>query len=94
MKLAWCCRASSVVGTTIAVCLPLIAVAKAARSATSVLPKPTSPQTSRSIGRPASRSSIVASIALRLVLRLVIGEARAEFVVEPLGRDQARGARG
>ena len=51
----WVCwRASSVVGTTIAVCLPLIAAAKAARSATSVLPKPTSPQTSRSIGRPAA----------------------------------------
>ena len=31
---------------------------------------------------------------LRLVLRLVIGEARAEFVVEPLGRNQARGGAG
>src|SRR5208282_4574034 len=59
-----CWRASSVVGTTIAVCLLLIAAAKAARSATSVLPKPTSPQMSRSIGRPAARSSSVASIAL------------------------------
>src|ERR1700735_1154216 len=60
----WACwRASRVVGATIAVCLPLIAVAKAARSATSVLPKPTSPHTSRSIGRPAARSSSVASLA-------------------------------
>ena len=86
MKFLECWRASKVVGTTIAVCLPLIAAAKAARSATSVLPKPTSPQTSRSIGRPEVRSSSVASMAFGLVLRLVIGEARAEFVVEPFGR--------
>ena len=39
------------------------ATANAARTATSVLPKPTSPQTSRSIGRGASRSSFTASIA-------------------------------
>ena len=58
-----CWRASSVVGTTTATCLPLIAAAKAARSATSVLPKPTSPQTSRSIGRPVPRSSSTASMA-------------------------------
>lgn len=32
--------------------------------ATSVLPKPTSPQTSRSIGRPAARSSSTASMVL------------------------------
>ena len=57
-----CWRASSVVGTTTATCLPLIAATKAARSATSVLPKPTSPQTSRSIGRPEARSSSTASI--------------------------------
>ncbi len=36
-----------------------IATAKAVRNATSVLPKPTSPQTSRSIGRPLPRSSMV-----------------------------------
>ena len=53
-KFCACWRASSVVGATIAVCLPFMAVAKAARSATSVLPKPTSPHTSRSIGRPAA----------------------------------------
>jgi hypothetical protein len=35
----------------------------AARTATSVLPKPTSPQTSRSIGWGASRSCFTASIA-------------------------------
>ena len=63
VKVLKCWRASSVVGTTTATCLPFMAATKAARNATSVLPKPTSPQTSRSIGRPASRSSTTASIA-------------------------------
>ena len=59
-----CWRANNVVGTTTATCLPSSATAKAARNATSVLPKPTSPHTSRSIGRPLSRSFSDASIAL------------------------------
>ncbi len=63
VKVLWCWRASSVVGTTTATCLPSSATAKAARSATSVLPKPTSPQISRSIGRPSSRSFSVDSMA-------------------------------
>ena len=56
-------RRGSSSGTSISTCLPLTATANAARTATSVLPKPTSPQTSRSIGRGASRSSLTASIA-------------------------------
>ena len=60
-----CCCASTVVGTSISTWRPSSATANAARSATSVLPKPTSPQTSRSIGRGASRSSFTASIAVR-----------------------------
>ena len=44
VKVLVCWRASSVVGTTTATCLPSSAAANAARSATSVLPKPTSPQ--------------------------------------------------
>ena len=63
MKVLACWRANSVVGTTTATCLPLITVLNVARNATSVLPKPTSPQISRSIGRPLARSSSVASIA-------------------------------
>jgi hypothetical protein len=39
-----------VVGASTATCLPPVTATKAARSATSVLPKPTSPQTSRSMG--------------------------------------------
>ena len=63
-KVAKCWRASSVVGTTTATCLPFMAATKAERSATSVLPKPTSPQTRRSIGRPFCKSSITASMAV------------------------------
>ena len=63
-KVLKCWRASSVVGTTTATWKPSIAAMKAARSATSVLPKPTSPQISRSIGRPAERSSSTESIAV------------------------------
>ncbi len=63
VKVRKCCRASSVVGTTTATWLPDIAATKAARNATSVLPKPTSPQISRSIGRPEARSSSTSAMA-------------------------------
>ena len=56
VKVAKCWRASSVVGTTTATWKPVSAATKAARSATSVLPKPTSPHTSRSMGLPEARS--------------------------------------
>ncbi len=62
-KVRKCWRASSVVGTTTATCAPDIAATKAARNATSVLPKPTSPQISRSIGRPDARSSSTSAMA-------------------------------
>ncbi|MNQ97053.1 hypothetical protein D3C85_1126810 [compost metagenome] len=62
-KVCACCSASSVVGHSSATCLPLATARKAARNATSVLPKPTSPQTSRSIGRPEVMSPITASMA-------------------------------
>ena len=62
-KVFQCCSARIVVGTSTSTCFPFTATANAARTATSVLPKPTSPQTSRSIGRGASRSSLTASIA-------------------------------
>ena len=88
VKVAKCWRASSVVGTTTATCLPFMAATKAVRSATSVLPKPTSPQTSRSIGRPFCRSSSTASMAVKLVFGLLIGEAGAEFVEGAIGRRQ------
>ena len=58
-----CCSASRVVGARIATCLPPVTATKAARSATSVLPKPTSPQISRSIGCGETMSWITAWIA-------------------------------
>ena len=50
VSVAKCCSASRVVGARMATCLPPVTAINAARKATSVLPKPTSPQTRRSIG--------------------------------------------
>ena len=58
-----CCWARIVVGTSISIWRPFTATVNAARTATSVLPNPTSPHTSRSIGRGASRSSLTTSMA-------------------------------
>ena len=55
---------SSVVGTSTATCLPSITALNAARTAISVLPKPTSPQISRSIGTGFSMSAFTSSIAV------------------------------
>ncbi len=60
-----CCSASSVVGASSATCLPPSTAMNAARSATSVLPKPTSPHTRRSIGFGLTMSWITAWIAAR-----------------------------
>ena len=62
-KLFKCCCTNSVVGAIIATCLPAFAATNAARMATSVLPKPTSPHTTRSIGCDARMSLITFSIA-------------------------------
>ena len=47
-----------------ATCLPSCTALNAARMATSVLPKPTSPHTSRSIGASASMSALTSTMAL------------------------------
>ena len=60
-KVLKCCWAKTVVGTSIATCLPSITALKAARRAISVLPKPTSPQIRRSIGRWVSISVLTAA---------------------------------
>ena len=62
-KVLKCCSAKSVVGTKTTTCFEFIADIKAALSATSVLPNPTSPQTNLSIGLGASISFITLSIA-------------------------------
>ena len=64
VKFCRCCCANKVVGTRMATCLPVLATTKAARMATSVLPKPTSPQTTRSIGCWLLKSSNTSLIAL------------------------------
>ena len=63
-QVAACCSASNVVGAKIATCLPPITATKLARRATSVFPKPTSPQTNRSMGLPLVISPITAAMAL------------------------------
>ena len=85
LKVRKCWRASSVVGTTTATWRPARAAMKAARSATSVLPKPTSPQISRSIGVPVDEIVDHRVDRRLLVLGLLVGEARGELVVEPSG---------
>ncbi len=62
VKVSRCCLTSSVVGTSIATCLPSWIALNAARTATSVLPKPTSPESSRSIGIGFSMSALISSI--------------------------------
>ena len=64
VKFLKCWRTNNVVGAMTATWRPEIAATKAARKATSVLPKPTSPQISRSIGWPLAKSSRTLPIAL------------------------------
>ena len=63
-QVATCCSARRVVGASMATCFPPITATKLARRATSVFPKPTSPQTNRSIGVPLVMSPITAVMAL------------------------------
>ena len=67
---------------------------KAARSATSVLPKPTSPHTSRSIGLPASRSCSTSRDRAVLVVGFFVGEAVDECGVARVGFGDHAGAGG
>src|SRR5665647_1949113 len=63
-KVSMCWRTSSVVGTSIATCLPSWIALNAARTATSVLPKPTSPESRRSIGMGRSMSALTSSMVV------------------------------
>ena len=58
-----CCCARTVVGTSTATCLPLITALNMARIATSVLPKPTSPASKRSIGTGFSMDALISAVA-------------------------------
>ena len=63
-KLSPCCCASRVVGTSTPTCLPFCTARNAARMATSVLPNPTSPHTSRSMGVGPVMSATTASMVI------------------------------
>ena len=63
MNVLKCCSESTVVGTNIATCLPLMTALNIARIATSVLPNPTSPHNNLSIGRGDSIDSLISSMA-------------------------------
>ena len=58
-KLRACCSASSSVGAITAACAPFSTARSAASAATTVLPEPTSPCTSRIIGRSRARSAAI-----------------------------------
>ena len=60
-----CWVTSRVVGASTATCLPSWIALNAARMATSVLPKPTSPHSRRSIGYGRSMSTLTSSMAVR-----------------------------
>ena len=82
-----CCAASTSVGASSADCPPDSATASIARSATSVLPEPTSPCTRRFIGHVAARSPAISSPTTLLVA----GEGERQVRVEAL--EVAAGAR-
>ncbi len=63
LKVRKCWKHKMVVGHSTATCLPSRATLAAARMATSVLPKPTSPHRRRSMGTGRSRSALMASVA-------------------------------
>ena len=63
---------------------------KAARNATSVLPKPTSPQISRSIGRPEPEILDGRVDGRELVVGLLVRKAGAEFVIGARPNGQSR----
>ena len=91
-KLLVCCSASSVVGTSTATCLPACAAMKAARMATSVLPKPTSPHTTRSMGFSLARSCSTWRMASAWSAVSSNGKAARERLVFQLALRQGRAA--
>ncbi len=91
-KVLKCWRASSVVGTTTATCLPFSATAKAARMRHLGLA-----EADIAADQPVHRVAGAEIVEHRidggvLVLGLLIGEAGAELVIEPGRRHQDRGA--
>ena len=76
-------------GTSTATCLPSCTALNAARMATSVLPKPTSPQTRRSIGRVGLHVGLHVVDGLQLVGRLLVREGLLQLVLpRRVGRER------
>ena len=88
-----CCAASTSVGARSADCPPESATASMARSATTVLPEPTSPWTSRFIGTGCSRSSAISAPTSCWSAVSENGSERVESLEQPAGRRMPRGRR-
>jgi len=86
-KVRSACDARMVVGASTAICFLSQIALKAARMATSVLPKPTSPHTSRSIGFPDSMSRFHVGDGPGLIpaVRTYSKAARNSFCKSPSG---------
>ena len=92
LKVVKCCSARTVVGTSTATWRPLLTALKAARSATSVLPNPTSPTTRRSIGSDDSIPSRTDVDGGLLIGGFLIGKGVGELVVPDSVRSVRRGS--
>ena len=77
-KVSKCCWANSVVGTKMTTCLLFCAATKAARMATSVLPKPTSPA-NQAVHGPLSRKILQRGVNGIL---LIVGDFKWKFCGE------------
>ncbi len=84
-----CCHASSSVGAINADCMPLRDANTIAAAATSVLPLPTSPCSSRFIGTSRLMSFQISRITRRCAPRERKGQRRFEVVEQPGGNAQA-----
>ena len=88
-----CCAASTSVGASSADWPPESATASIARRATTVLPEPTSPCTSRFIGTGCSRSSAISAPTSLLVAGERERQRGVEALEQPAGRRMPRGRR-
>ena len=82
----WCCAASTSVGASSAAWPPASATVSIARSATTVLPEPTSPCSSRCIGRDRARSSAICSPTSSWTVVSTKGSARSNASSRPPAR--------
>ncbi len=82
----WCCAASTSVGASSAACPPASMAASIARRATTVLPEPTSPCSSRCIGRSDASSAVSTSPISRCPAVSSKGSRASKSASSPPGR--------